>query len=267
MLRIIVGVAVLSSTLALNAWSKCPLEGLENVSTSSVNIPLSLNGKTACYHQKSYIEVKAESVQDGKFINYEITPVVARFENIPAPKIYQYVNIEYDQKGETPKFHMMSFLCSGESPIGGDAFSGSLQKLAENSTSEDSADVFIATGQASDNLSVDQIKKVKAKVYDKFIGIYESLSPEGDRIDSDLSNLYIPNILTGISVNTFSETEKKNLSSYFSRTGSSINGCSMKFINLMQEHLIHNVLLAQPFKDIDIKRIRRSPKLLMKWMI
>ena len=267
MLKVIVGITVLSTTLALNAWSRCPMEGVEAASSATVSVPLAHNGKSACYHQKSFIEVKAETVQDGKYVNYEITPVVARFENIPTPKIYQYVNIEYDQKGEVPKFHMMSFLCSGESPIGGDAFSGSLQKLAENSTQEDSADIFIATGQASDNLSVDQIKKAKAKVYDKFVEIFESQFPEGGTIDSDISNLYIPNILTGISVNTFTETEKKNLSSYFSRTGSSINGCSMKFINQMQEHLIQNVLLTQPFKDIDIKRIRRSPKLLMKWMI
>lgn len=267
MFKAILGVTVLSTTLALNAWSKCPQEGAEVVLSSTVSVPLAINGKAACYHQKSFIEVKAEKVQDGKFVNYEITPVIARFENIPAPKIYQYVNIEYDQKGEVPKFHMMSFLCSGESPIGGDAFSGSLQKLAENSAQADSNDIFIATGQASDNLSVDQIKKAKAKVYDKFIGFYEALFPEGVTIDSDFSNLYIPNILTGMSVNTYSETEKKNLSSYFSRTGSSINGCSMKFINQMQEHLIQNVLLNQPFKDIDIKRIKRSPKLLMKWMI
>lgn len=267
MLKAILGVTVISTALTLNAWSRCPQEGVETVSSSTIIVPLTHNGKAACYHQKSFIEVKAERTQDEKIVNYEITPVAARFENIPAPKIYQYVNIEYDQKGEAPRFHMMSFLCSGEYPIGGDAFSGSLQELAEDSPPEDTTDIFISTGQASDNLSVDQIKKAKAKVYDKFVEIYESQFPERGTIDSDVSNLYIPNILTGISVNTFSETEKKILSSYFSRTGSSINGCSMKFINQMQEHLINHVLLSQPFKDINIRRIRRSPKLMMKWMI
>lgn len=262
MLHFLVGIAI-ALFVAGPAWSKCDSEqtalfGL-NFTTGTevtVNIPLVVDGNPSCYHQESGIQITAEKVKENEFVDYEITPLTAEYENVPSPVTYQYINIE------DSKVYMTSFLCSGETPIGGDAFSDSLQNLAENIKSEESSEVFISTGQPAENISVSQLKKAKAKVFDRFLEIYEVRSEES--IDTDQSNIYIPNVLIG---NSVTSVERKIYSAFFSRTSSSINGCSKKFLNKMQDLLIENVAKTQPFKGIELKKKRFSGKYKMKWFI
>lgn len=255
MLHFLVGITVALLVVG-SAWSKCDTE-------TSVNIPLEIDGKPACYRQQNGILISAERVKKNEFVEYEISPLVAEFENVPLAMTYQYISVEIDPESKASKVHMMSFLCSGETPIGGDAFSDSLQNLAENVQSpEASTEVFISTGQPAENISVSQAKKAKAKVFDRFLEIYESRGEENDSIDADQSNIYIPNVLIGNSVTSI---ERKIYSAFFSRTSSSINGCSKKFLNKMQDLLIENVAKTQPFKDVELRRKRFSSKYKMKW--
>lgn len=274
---------IISCLLVGTAWSKCDdskvimqrstsfgLSWGEGKNSSgfgsdlTVNIPLIINGKQACYHQSSAINITTEKVEENESVEYEITPMEADFENVPNPAVFQYINIDYDEQNKASDVQIVSFLCSGETPIGGDAFGDSLVKLSMNAVRDSTqVDVFIATGQAADNLSISQSKKAKAKVFDRFLDIYESRI-EGQDIETQSSNIYIPSVLSSVSINS---PERKLYSSFFSRTNSSINGCSKRFVTKMQDLLLHNVAKENPFKDIEIKKRFLSSKLKLKWTL
>lgn len=283
MVHFIIGLIV-SCILVGNAWSKCDdsrivlqrstsfglswgegKSGSAFGSNLTVNIPLVINGKQACYHQSSALNVTTEKVKEAESVEYEITPMEADFENVPNPAVYQYMNIDYDADKKASTVQIISFLCSGETPIGGDAFGDSLNNISEK-TEEQSAsiDVFIATGQAADNLSISQSKKAKAKVFDRFLEIYETRTDGDITYEEKDSNIYIPSVLTGLSI---SSPERKLYSSFFSRTNSSINGCSKKFASKMQDLMLHNIVKENPFKDIELKKKLFSSKLKMKWSL
>lgn len=285
MLHFFVGIAI-ALFVAGPAWSKCDTNNMSYERRTSIeltcapgshsslksvvtiNIPLVIDGKPACYHQDNGILITTEHVKENEFVEYEITPLSAVFENVPSPMTYQYLNVEVDPETKMSKVYMMSFLCSGETPIGGDAFSDTLQNLADNVESQQaSTEIFIATGQAAENISVSQAKKAKAKVYDRFLELYEGRGNSIDPLDTDQSNIYIPNILAGYSVNRISTVERKLYSAFFFRTSSSINGCSKKFLTLMQNLLLENVAKNQPYKGIDLKKKEFSSKYKMKWTL
>lgn len=281
MIHFIAGL-IISCILIGNAWSKCDdsrvimqrstsfgLSWGEGQSSSAfgsnltVNIPLVINGKQACYHQSSAINIITDKVKDNESVEYEITPMDADFENVPNPAVYQYINIDYDDQNKASDVQIISFFCTGETPIGGDAFGDSLIKLSLNAVEGSTQiDMFIATGQAADNLSISQSKKAKAKIYDRFLDIYDSRTDGKDTYEQQGSNIYVPSVLSSQSIST---PDRKLYSAFFSRTNSSINGCSKKFALKMQDHLIQNVVKENPFKDIELKKKFMSSKFKMKW--
>src|SRR5690606_6188729 len=251
------------SVFSTAVWSKCDVnlgQGSSEFGQSmTVNIPLEIDGKPACYHQKNVIQVMTERVKEGQEIEYEITPLQASFENVPSPAVYQYMNIEYDPDQKASRVQIMSVLCSEERPIGADAFSDSLILLSEKTEDASSGtNIFIATGAAAENISASQANKAKVKVYDKFLEIYESRSEDILSIDDDQSNIFIPNVLAGVTIEEMSSVDRRLYSSFFTRTNSSINGCSKKFREKMQDLLIENVAKESPFKGIELKRKRFS---------
>lgn len=271
--------------ITTSVWSKCEVDQIRYSRSTSwglnlgeessefgqkvtVNIPLVIDGEPACYHQKNGINVRAEEIDEGKRIDYEITPLEASFENVPSPAVFQYLMVEYDQEMRASRVQIMSFLCSGERPIGADAFSDSLVALSEKTDEASTGvNIFIATGQAAENISVSQAKKARVKVYDKFLEIFESRSEELATIEEDQSNIYIPNILAGISIEELTSVDRKLYSNFFTRTNSSINGCSKNFREKMQDLLLENVAKNHPFKGIVLKKKRFSSKYRMRWTL
>lgn len=263
MLQFIVA-AILCSIVISNAWSKCLESNDKNnnlwrpdFSTSdlgTINIPMKPNGQQACYHQSSALFVKAIGLDDFG-AEYELSPLLADFENVPEPQTYQYLNIEYGEEGLAAKINVVSFLCSGENPIAADAFSSSLKKLLE--IKEDEVEpLSIANGQAADNLTVNQEKKAKAKVYFHFVKQFENRNPGVSIEDMKDSNIFVPNVMA----------YDKLYSTFFTRTNSSLNGCSNAFREKMQDLLIDKVIEDQPFRNIEIRKKLFSNKFKIKWL-
>lgn len=233
----------------------------------TVNIPLVIDGKQACYKKTSSIKVKTEKVADGEYIEYDIAPLQSEFMYVPTPSVQQFLFVDLDQGTNSSKIYMAGFLCSGERPIGGDAFSDSLLRIAETSEeNESSTTIFIATGSAAENVSVSEEQKAKAKVFDKFLELYEKEAGIGP-VDNDLSNIYVPNVLAGISFQHNGTIDRKLYSAFFSQTSSSINGCSKKFLTAMKPYLLENVAKSKPFKGIEISKKFLSNKYRLKWML
>lgn len=233
----------------------------------TINIPLKIEGKQACYKQSSGIRVQTEKIKENEFVEYEITPISADFVNVPNAQIFQYVFIDYEDSIKASKIHIASFLCSGESPIGGDAFSDSLVKLSENvKTPEASTSIFIATGTAAEEIAVSQARKARSKVFDRFLHLFEYRTGL-TTIETDHSNIYVPNVLAGLSLEASSSVERRLYSAFFTRTNSSVNGCSAKFRKNMHDLLLENVAKNNPFPGIEIWKKRFSSKYKLKWTL
>lgn len=233
----------------------------------TVNIPLVIDGQQACYRQKSNLNVKTESVEAGEHVEFEMTPLLAEFENVPSPSVHQFINIELDADQKASQVQLMSFLCSGEIPIGGDAFSDSLSNLMEKKDTEANVGIFIATGAAADNLSSNQAKKARSKVFDKFLALYESRTDNRDVSREDSGNIYIPSVLGATEIQTISSVERKLYSYFFTRIGSSINGCSKQFQEKMKDFSFEKVSETQPFPGIEFKKKAFSKNYKIKWSL
>lgn len=285
MLHFLVGILFALIMMSSDAWSKCDTTQMGYVrqtsvgigwsssgsnsqmsSSQSVNMPILINGEPACYRQSSALAVKTEKIKERESIEYEITPFKAEFENVPEPKIYQYLNVEHSENEAESKVYLISYMCSGETPIGAEAFSDSLLKLAYSKGAEVKTQMFFATGAAAANLGVSNQKKAKAKVFDKFLEIYESRSSES-LINTNRDNIYIPSLITSTEIGSTTSVERKLYLSFFSRTNSSLNGCSKRFLNVMNDYLLENVVKNQPFNNITLKKKKFSEKLMMKWTL
>lgn len=267
MLQFIIAVIISSFIISSSAWSKCleqsALMNRVNAftinlgSSDTINIPLNIDGQQACYHQESALGFKAESLSDATSVDFEITPLVAKFENVPAPQSFQYIDIDY-KDDKASKVRIMNFLCSGEIPIGSDALAAVL-----NEEKDDTVSITISTGQVADNLQVTEERKAKAKVYFQFLKTFEVRN--GVSVDDmKNSNIYIPTI---IAENAVTASEYKLYTNFFNRTNSTLNGCSEAFKTKMQDFLIENVIKNQPFRSIDIRKKLFMNRYKMKWTL
>lgn len=246
---------VIGLVLVGNAWSKCE---------SSEVLPLKVDGKESCYKQKTALRIQAEKIKDYEYVDFEITTLEAEFENVPEASVRHYVNVDYDLDNKPADIQIMSFVCSGETPVGADAIGDSLLDLSTTKEESPNIDVFIATGQAADNLQISQAKKAKVKVYDRFLELYESRT-EGDiAFEGRDSRIFIPSILSSLPTNS---NERRLYSSFFSKTNSSINACSKKFAETMKDHLLENVVNEEIFHGVEFKRKYFSSKVKMKWKL
>lgn len=259
---------IAASLLIGNAMAVCEPEQMSFMKKSlffsdnkSVNIPFQANGKPSCYHPVTSLSIVAESI-NSKSIDYEITPMTVEFENIPEPAAHHFIFSEMDTEDMSQKISMVSFQCSGEIPVGADAFSDSLQRIAEkNGDEKDEGSIFISSGHAAGEISVSNEQKARAKVFDRFRELYELRTNE-DVTEDDISNLYVPNmILSQGNVN------RKVYASFFARTSSSINGCSKKFLKVMDDLKIDNVVKNKPFLGIEIKKKMFTDVYRLNWKL
>ena len=230
-------IAILSTT---PAWSSC--------GKTSVEVPFSSTKDVSCYRELTPFSITLESISNERVAQFQVNLYEIEHENIPHASTVQYLN--FDQEN----IQILSFLCSGETPVVSDAYSANLKNLIDDKSATDTGTLFISTGQAAENISVDQRKKIKAKIYDKFLELYETSGPDLIRVDDDNDNVYIPNVLLMQTSNRRSKTDRQVYSNYFSKTGSSINGCSKKFMKKMAGYSIKEILKTRSFDNIEIRR-------------
>ncbi|MFP5386685.1 MAG: hypothetical protein ACLGHN_11435 [Bacteriovoracia bacterium] len=266
----------------IDAWSKCNEDAIvygrstsigltlgSGSSTSfesgmTINIPLSINGKAACYKQKGQLSVQTKDIKEAESVEYEITPLTVEFSNVPEGKLYQYLHVNHDVEGRASKVSMISFVCSGETPIGGDAFSDSLKKIAGGNASF-GIRTYFATGQAAEELARRE-KKAKLPAYETFMDLFVSRVSEIDEVIYH-STISIPAVISGQTMNSVTSVERQLYSNYFSRTGAEINGCSIQFRETMKDFLIENVVRTNPFAGINLKKKMFSKNYRMKWIL
>lgn len=234
----------------------------------SMNIPLEIEGKKACYHQTSAIGVKTTSIKENELVEYEINPMEASFENVPNAKIRQFLLVDFNKVKNASEIYIMSFLCTGETPIGGDVFSDELAKIAmKGSSSSLELQTVFATGRAAELIREKTPKRNTKKIYSKFMDIFSSRIENKVIPYTSRANVSIPDFLATASLESLSSVERKIYVEYSSRTGSHLNGCSNTFLEVMRDHLIENVAQQNPFSGIEVKKKRFSSKFKLKWTL
>lgn len=273
---------VVSSFLLSNVWAKCQdtkifsaqvgygsnsvqaLTDVADPAANTVSLPLIHNGSPSCYHQSAPLILKTENVVPNVSAEFELTPLQVEFENIPKAALYQYIHVEQSEADNNPKILILNFLCSGNHPIGADALADYLKDMADKNETRSEPEFYISTGETlGDDYLLNPKMKAKSKIYDAFVDLYDERNTNGTPLE--ISSVYIPNVISGLSQTKLTPMERKLYSTFFARTGSSVNGCHPDFIAKMQDKLIENVVKNQPFSHIDIRKKFLSSKFKMKW--
>ena len=210
---------------------------------NTVNVPVSVNGEQACFKKVNAFAMKSEKKKDkAEENNIVITPMKAEFEKIPSPHLKQYIFVEKNPQRLLTKFHVMSFVCSGEIPLSIEALSDSVLKIKMQSDKvEVNVNHIFATGAAADNINkANKGKMSSSETFDFFSKLYMEKSQKELAVDQACcSDFKIPSIISDTSIHAFSGIERAIASSFTTMATNVPNGCSNAFAETMKLSLIH----------------------------
>ncbi len=235
----------------------------------AVNVPLTINGQQACFKKTSKFKMESEKKNNKAEENsIVITPMKTEFENIPNAHQKQYIFVEKNPVSLLTKFHVMSFVCAGETPLSIEARSDSVVQIASNS---DSANVQVttvfATGAAADNLNRSRKGVSYSKeTYDFFTHIYKEKTKSEITSERPCCTEYnAPSILTDTSIRAFTGVERAIASSFTTMDSDVPNGCSKGFAETMKNYQLENYEMNESLKDYKVKKKWFSDSLVFEW--
>ena len=227
-----------------------------------VNLPFYFSDKKSGYEIKNQLGV-AGRYSDHINGSVEVSTLSVDFQNLPDARVNQYLNVIYDEDSNPGLIQIASFVCSGQLPLGADAISIKLHKKKDDYQDNGTDEIFIATGQAGEDIQVNQTKKNKSKIFDTFLSLAEEEALE-NQIRSLDTEFYIPLLLSG----PLEDQERKILSAFLNETSSSVNGCNDEFGTLMNSYKIDKLEKKQIFKGIEvIRKIPSTSRYFLKWKL
>lgn len=236
---------------------------------SIVNVPLSIDNQPACFVKQNAFKLKSEAKKDKEDKNsITITPMKTEFENIPNASQKQYIFVEKNPENSLKtKFHIMSFICSGELPLSIEATSDTYSKIILTSNS---ADIHVsktfATGKAAENLKKAMPKLSVQETFDFFGKIYQEKTHKELMADKPCCTEYkIPSIISDTSVTLLSGVERAIASSFTTMGANVPNGCSKDFADTMKNYQLENYTANESLKDYKIKKKWFSDDLVFEW--
>lgn len=234
-----------------------------------VNVPLTINGQQACFKKVSKFSMKSEKKKDSAEKNsIVINPMKTEFENIPGPHQKQYLFVEKNPTSLLTKFHVMSFICAGETPLSIEATSDSVSKILVNSETADmSVTTVFATGAAAQNLNRARSSKTHSQeTFNFFTKLFQDKTKKELSTDKPCCIEYkAPSILTDTSIQSFAGVERAFISSFTTMGGNVPNGCSNEFAETMKNYQLENYESNESLKDYKVKKKWFSDSLVFEW--
>ncbi len=228
-------------------------QSYSSFSTSmTVNIPVMMDGRWACYKQSGHLGFQSETKKGKNKTIVSMTPPKVEFDGVKNARVVQYLDVVGDSF-ENFKLYALTSVCSGEIPLGQESVSESLiGVMMKGPASVEVSNVF-ATGIAAQNLKGSQTERYySASALGHFASLYEKTN--GDLpIAQSTSNIFIPSVLTGVSVNMVSREQFELYSSFQSRNQGKLNGCSEDFRQSMKGVLLENTLNSLAARGISAK--------------
>lgn len=219
---------------------------------SSINVPLTINDKQACFRKKSTFTMKAENSKDIDKGSIIISPLKVEFENVPDPSTKQYLFVEKSDDRLQTKFHLMSFICAGEIPLSIEGLSDSYLKLMtkSNSVNMEVHQVF-ATGRAAQILGEKRGPVSSQETFDFFGKLYKDQTKKELDIPPCCGQK-VPSILSDLTISSLSDVDRKIASSFTTLGARVPNGCSKEFSGAMSKYLLENYEQNDSLKDYKV---------------
>lgn len=228
------------------------VQGVEKKSGSfafkTVTLPVDINGKKACFHQKGHLDVTTTAIKNQK-LTAKLSPLSVKYEKVPESRTLHYVDV--DQK----KLMIVSFVCMGEIPLSEETLSDSLLNLAK-------------VGAKAKNNNVIDVSNLKLKnaTLEHFFNIFSKLTSKSTSDIQHNTNIYVPALLNGMSGHQSTDQDKTLIRSFYNDKGARLNGCSEEFRREMQDHLLEEIIRKKTFKDINFVR-KGSKAIEMTWKL
>lgn len=243
--------------------------GIDYGEKNIVNVPLSIDGKAACFVKQNKFKLKSEAKKDkADKNNITISPMKTDFENVPNANQKQYIIVEKNAENSLKtKFHIMSFICSGELPLSIEATSDTYSKLL---LSSDSANIktstVFATGKAAENLKKGMPESSTQETFDFFAKIYQEKTQKELMADRPCCSDYkIPSMITDTSIKSLTGLERAIASSFTTMGQNVPNGCSKDFAESMKNYQLENYSENESLKDYKVKKKWFSDDLVFEW--
>lgn len=260
--------------LPIETFAKCNTEAIEYINSSgfsisfgsgnsskagsieSVNVPMTIDGKAACYRKTSKFEIKDEQKKGETEMQISVSPLKVEFENIPSPHVKQYLFIE--KNPENPfytKFHTMSFICSGDIPLSVEATSDRyLDVMVKSNQAEVKVTHFFATGQAAENLN--KTKKGSSNnqaTFDFYSKLYQEKT-QRELEDAPKCEYNIPSIISETSIQVLTNVHREIASNYTTMGAKVVNGCTKDFSESMKNYLYENYKDNETLSSFKVKK-------------
>ncbi len=221
----------------------------------TVNMPVFIQGRPACYKQKGEMALEFKSNKKNESVKLEISPLQVEFENVPDARVLQYLDVEGRSASEL-KIHLLTFICSGEIPLGQESYSDTLNgiRFTRNSVNVSTQSVF-ATGAAARNLQ--RVPKRNPTI-EHFSRLYSLRNPERLPLMENRANVFIPTLIASNSIASTSPVERRIYSDFVSRGLGNLNGCSEDFRITMESSLISHMLDVGVSGNVSLKRKGKS---------
>lgn len=230
-----------------------------NSSSLSMNVPLTVNGKSACYRSQNSFELQTEEIDSKNKFKLTIKPSKVDFENVPEPHTKEYFYIETNPEiPQLTKIHHMTFICSGEIPLSVEANSQThLELLMKQNEISVSHHMVFATGIAAQNLNRNRKENLNQETFSFFKKLYEQGTHEALE-DAPKCENNIPSIISSTSINSLSNIHQQIAQSYTTMKTDVINGCAKNFSNKMKDYLIQNISKNESIGGFKLKKKRKS---------
>ncbi len=236
---------------------------------NTVNVPVTINGQQACFKKVTSFNMKNEKKKEKPEENSIIvTPMKTEFENIPAPHQKQYIFAEKSDNKLLTKFHVMNFVCAGETPLSIEATSDSVLKIMTTSDKvEMTVSTTFATGATAENLNRGRRGVTYSQeTFDFFTKMYKEKTVQEMGNDKPCCTEYnVPSILTDTSIRAFSGVERAIASSFTTMNSDVPNGCSNAFAETMKNYQLENYEANESLKDYKVKKKWFSDSLIFEW--
>ena len=248
--------------------------GVDYGEQSLVNVPLTIDNRPACFVKRGKFKLKNEAKKGKDEINsITISPMKTDFENVPAANQKQYIFVEKNNNIMETKFHIMSFVCSGEIPLSIEATSNSyIDILMEPDSANLKVSTVFATGKAAQNLkeSMDlgngSLGKSPRETFSFFNKIYQDKTQKEIMADKPCCTDYkIPSMISDTSIKSLAGVERAIASSFTTMGPNVPNGCSKDFSETMNNYQLENYSNNESLKDYKIKKKWFSDDLVFEW--
>ena len=280
-------IIILILTYSLNLMAKCNTQAIGYVNKSGfgisfgggevsagsydknvTNVPLTINGKAACFKKKSAYDLKLETNADDHGVpdkkaktNITLAPAEVEFENVPNAHFKHYIMANPDPRTGLMTFSSMLFICSGEFPISVEgtrdtSVSLEVKKIQSNSVHTSSS---FATGIAAQNLSQDMVSDSHEEiVFKEFTKFFQEIKPtvatSPDITQPCCQDVHVPSLLTSSNVTALVGIEKNIVKRLTTLKGDFPNGCSTEFHSAMKNYLFEHIESNPSLKSMTVEK-------------